>query len=86
MLKTAKIEPMHHLAGLDPSFTSLVVDLERYMEIIKKLKDALDITDSDIEFVAEYIVLTRSLAESIDSGCSDNLGAAVAALDEKPYI
>ncbi|KAF3984707.1 MAG: hypothetical protein HFP81_00755 [Methylococcales symbiont of Hymedesmia sp. n. MRB-2018] len=77
---------MHHLAGLDPSFTSLVVDLERYMEIIKKLKDALDITDSDIEFVAEYIVLARSLAESIDSGCSDNLGAAVAALDEKPYI
>lgn len=86
MLKTAKIEPMHHLAGLDPSFTSLVVDLERYMEIIKKLRDALDITSTDIELVAEYIVLARNLAESIDSGCSDNLCAAVAALDEKPYI
>lgn len=86
MLKTAKIEPMHHLIGLDPSFTALVQDLEAYMIIIDKLKDALEIKDGDIEIVKEYIILARGIAESIDSGCSDNLGAAVAALDEKPYI
>ncbi|KAF3980311.1 MAG: hypothetical protein HFP76_02750 [Methylococcales symbiont of Iophon sp. n. MRB-2018] len=86
MLKAAKIEPMHHLAGLDPSFTSLLVDLEWYMEIIKKLGTSLDITPTDIELVTEYIVLAKDLAESIDSGCSDSLGAAVAALDEKPYL
>lgn len=86
MLKTAKIEPMHYLTGLDPSFTSLVVDLESYMVIIEKLKDSLDIKARDIETVKEYIVLARDIAESIDSGCSDTLGAAIAALDEKPYV
>jgi len=86
MLNTAKIEPMHNLIGLDPSFTSLVEDLEKYMVIIKKLKDALDIKDEDIEVVSEYVTLARRVAESIDSECHDSLGAAVAALDEKPYI
>jgi len=86
MLKTAKIEPMHNLIGLDQSFTSLVVDLESYMMIIEKLKEALDINDREIGIVREYITLARGIAESIDSWCSDTLGAAVAALDEKPYV
>ena len=37
MLKTAKIEPMEHLAGLDPSFTSLVKSLELYRDIIRNI-------------------------------------------------
>jgi len=86
MLKTANIEPIHHLANLDPSFTALVEDLEKFRDIIVQLIDALGIGSDDLVNVSEYLSLASSLAESIDSGCSDSLGAAVAALDDKPYI
>ena len=86
MLKTAKLEPIRHLAGLDPSFASLVEDLELYRKIIQSLIDNLGINVNDLEAVDKYIELARDLAESIDSECSDSLGAAIAALDEMPYV
>ena len=86
MLRTAKIEPMHYLIDHDPSFTSLVEELEGLVGILKRLKDVLGIGPDGLNIVVEYIGLARNLAEAIDSGCNDSLMAATAALDEKPYI
>jgi len=86
MLRTAKLEPMHSLINEDPSFTSLVKVLERYVGILNQLVDVLDIEPNDLKTVTEYVGLARNLAEAIDNGCHDSLGAATAALDEKPYI
>jgi hypothetical protein len=87
MLRTAKLAPIEDLRAHDPNFTEMVGILEEYKIIIVSLSAFLEqITEHTINRLDEYINLARKLAEAIESHCYDALGAAIAALDEKPYI
>ncbi|MGI2067881.1 hypothetical protein [Shewanella sp. MF08487] len=87
MLRTAKLAPIEDLRAHDPNFTEMVVILEEYKVIIVGLSTFLEqITEATIQRLDEYISLARDLAVAIESHCYDALGAAIAALDEKPYV
>ncbi|MGH1373570.1 MAG: hypothetical protein ACRBBW_16135 [Cellvibrionaceae bacterium] len=88
MLRVAKLEPLHVLTDNDPSFTALVVELDELRGIVLGLWEIMPEISSkaNLDTLDEYLGLTRELAVSIESGCSDSLGAAISALDEKPYI
>lgn len=87
MLGKAKLFPIHELVGVNPSFAELVANLKSLRETIELLKPLLPGTNAaHLSMIDEYIDLAEALADSIDARCSDSLGAAIAALDEKPYI
>jgi hypothetical protein len=44
------------------------------------------VNQAEIDMIDHYIALARDLAVSIDDECHESLGAAIAALDEKPYV
>lgn len=85
MLCRAKIEPMERLHGLDPSFTALVNELKFMREVVAALAPMLGL-NGEIGMIDEYILLAEGLATSIDSEDSDALCAAIAKLDDKPYV
>lgn len=85
MLGKAKLEPIEALQGLDPSFTSLVAELEGFRRIVGILSPVLGL-NGDLAMIDDYIVLAKELAESIDLQDSDKLGAAISALDDRPYV
>lgn len=85
MLGKAKLEPMERLHGLDPSFTALVNELKSFRDIVNALAPLLGL-NGEIGMIDEYISLAEALATSIDAENHDDLCAAIAALDDKPYI
>ncbi|WP_210531577.1 hypothetical protein [Pantoea ananatis] len=86
MLSQAKIQPMGTLRGKNPSFTALVDELELYRTIAGKLGTLLGGSNANLAMIDEYLELARSMADAIDGENHDGLCAAIAALDEKPYI
>lgn len=87
MLGTAKLTPIEELQNHEPNFTAMVDNLETYLGILKKLHEILESIDADsISHVEEYLTFVRQLAQAIEDDDPDGLGAAIAALDEKPYI
>ncbi|NRB63192.1 MAG: hypothetical protein HRU40_09250 [Saprospiraceae bacterium] len=87
MLSTARLTPIDVLQDRDPTFMDQVKELETFKNIIDDLSSYLSsVTYEILERVEDYIRLARNLAEAINNECSDSLGAAIAALDEKPYI
>lgn len=87
MLRKARLMPLHKLSEENPSFVMLVDELIDLRATIKLLAPQLELTSfAEIGLIDQYIGLAHDLAVSIESECHDSLGAAVAALDEQPYI
>jgi len=87
MLCRAKVEPIEFLVGLNPSFADLVKQLKDLRDVVAALAPMLEIDPkADIAMIDEYIDLAESLALSIDAQNSDSLCAAIARLDDKPYV
>lgn len=86
MLRKAKLTPIMDLQGQDPSFTNMAVELEHYMFLLDKLGCEIEISSQYMARAREYLILVHQLAEAIENDDCDSLGAAIAALDEKPYI
>lgn len=86
MLRQARIQPMGTLRGKNPSFTALVDDLVLYRTIAEKLGNLLEDGRESLAMIDEYLELARSMADAIDGENHDGLCAAIAALDEKPYL
>ena len=86
MLSQAKIQPMGTLRGKNPSFTALVDELQLYRDIAERLVTLLEDGAENLAMIDEYLELARSMADAIDGENFDGLCAAIAALDEKPYI
>lgn len=85
MLSKAKLEPIERLHGLDPSFTALVGELKQLRDIVKALAPILGL-NGEVAMVDEYLGLAEALATSIDTQDADELCAAIASLDDKPYV
>jgi len=86
MLSQAKIQPMGTLRGKNPSFTALVDELSLYRTVAEKLGNLLEDGRENLAMIDEYLELARGMANAIDNDNHDALCAAIAALDEKPYI
>ncbi|PML45976.1 hypothetical protein BCT75_24440 [Vibrio lentus] len=87
MLRTAKLAPMLELQVHEPSFTAMVEELETYLTFLEQLKAVFTaVNETDVENAREYLSLVKALAMAIESDDHDGLCAAIAALDEKPYI
>ena len=88
ILKTANLTPMDVLQSHDPHFMIMVDRLILLKSILEPLSNFLPtvVTGAVIARLEEYIDLAKNIAEAIESGCTDSLGAAIAALDEKPYV
>ena len=85
MLSRAKLEPIERLHGLDPSFTALVEELKGLRNVVAALAPLLGL-NGEVRMIDEYISLAEDLASSIDAQSPDSLCAAIAALDDKPYV
>lgn len=87
MLKKAQLLPIPELQRNNPTFTEIVKELKFFREIsgvavgMLKIDKADDLRDLD-----DYIFQAENLAEAIDSDDYDALCAAIAALNDKPYI
>ncbi|CAG9411147.1 hypothetical protein NVI2019_PEGOAJLN_00682 [Providencia alcalifaciens] len=88
MLKTSKLLPLYELQNQNPTFKDIVAALTTYRDIATQVATMLGsaIDQSEIDDVNEYLELASELAEAIDSDNHDSLCAAIAALDDKPYI
>lgn len=88
MLRKAKLTPIWELQENNPSFTALASDLEYFLEHLKQFSEIMPekFTTEEINRAVDYVRLTKDLAVAIDNDDDDSLGAAIAALDEKPYI
>lgn len=88
MLRTAKLLPLYELQTQNPTFMQIVEQLREYRDIAKQVASMLGgvISQSEIDDVSEYLAFAEDLAEAIDANSPDSLCAAIAALDEKPYI
>ncbi|RUO80254.1 hypothetical protein CWI84_06375 [Idiomarina tyrosinivorans] len=85
MLRKAKLMPLVKLENHKPTFAELVDELRNLRNVVDKLSQMINerVNLADID---QYIGLADKLAKAIDKGCHDSLGAAIAELDEKPYI
>lgn len=88
MLKTSKLLPLYELQNQNPTFKDIVAELTTYRDIATQVATIVGaaIDQSEIDNVNEYLELALELAKAIDSDDHDSLCAAIAALDEKPYI
>lgn len=87
MLRKAKLMPMVELQKNNPTFTEIAAQLKIYRDFSALAVQLLKIDkDNEINTLDEHITLTTNLAKAIDEDDADALCAAIAALDEKPYI
>jgi hypothetical protein len=85
MLSKAKLMPIHALCAENPSFNKRAQELVDIKPVLEVLAPYFGV-NYDKNMIEDYIELVVDLASAIDSNDPDNLGAAIAALDEKPYI
>jgi hypothetical protein len=87
MLRKAKFMPLVELSGHNPSFIEMVEELENFRAGAEQLAKIFDIDSAEsFAMINKCIELARNLAIAIDDECHDSLGAAVAALDDMPYV
>ncbi len=87
MLKKAKLLPIPELKCNNPTFAETVTQLRLYRDFSVIVADMLKLDkNDDLKELDIYIGLVDDLAKAIDSDDYDALCAAIAALDEKPYI
>lgn len=87
MLREAKLLPLSELSTQIPSYTEMVTELKYSSSLCEYLNPLLNNTlTSEIDVVNKLIMLADNLAKAIEIECTDSLGAAIAALDEEPYI
>ena len=87
MLRKAKLMPLVDLVSHNPTFTEMVEQLEEFKSAAEQIASIFEIGAEDtFAMINTNIALARQLANAIEDECHDSLGAAVAALDEKPFI
>ena len=85
MLSKAKLMPLTKLMEHNPSFTEMVDQLQEYRCIVELINKGMG-GIFDVGMVDTYIEKAKALAISIDKEDHEGLGAAIAALDELPYV
>ena len=87
MLSKAKLLPIPELQLNDPTFDRVVSQLRLYRVLAETVSELLKIDKrQELADLDEYIEYADDLAQAIASDNADALCAAIAALDEKPYI
>ena len=87
MLSKAKLLPIPELQLNNPTFEEVVKQLRLYRDLSEKVAELLKIDRStELTELDEYIELADDLAQAIVADNADGLCAAIAALDDKPYV
>lgn len=87
MLSKAKLLPIPELQIHNPTFDEVVTQLRLYRALAERVAELLHIDKTnELNELDDYIELADDLAQAIASDHADALCAAIAALDEKPYI
>ncbi|MGS3503236.1 hypothetical protein [Citrobacter koseri] len=87
MLSKAKLLPIPELRVNNPTFDQIVSQLKLYRALAERVAELLKIDKKqELADLDEYIEHADDLAQAIASDNADALCAAIAALDEKPYI
>jgi len=87
MLGKAKLLPIPELQVNNPTFDQVVNQLKLYRALAERVAELLKIDKKqELADLDEYIEHADDLAQAIASDNADALCAAIAALDEKPYI
>ncbi|MGT3492063.1 hypothetical protein [Klebsiella pneumoniae] len=87
MLSKAKLLPIPELQLNNPTFEEVVSQLRLYRALSEKVAELLKIDRKDeLAELDAYIELADDLAQAIVADNPEGLCAAIAALDEKPYV
>ena len=87
MLSKAKLLPIPELQLNNPTFEEVVSQLRLYRALSERVAELLKIDRKDeLAELDAYIELADDLAQAIVADNPEGLCAAIAALDEKPYV
>ena len=86
MLSKAKLLPIPELQLNNPTFEEVVSQLRLYRALSEKVAELKIDRKDELAELDAYIELADDLAQAIVADNPEGLCAAIAALDEKPYV